>query len=123
MLIGSQNIIEISNSELFESVQEYKKNGFRLVQIHCTKVDEKLELNYSFAKEYDFENLRFILMNDEEVASISTIYEPAFLYENEMHDLFGIKINNISIDYQGNLYKISENAPFGVKSKECIIEG
>ena len=44
--------------------------------------------------------------------SVSNIFEPAFLYENEMHDLFGIKINLIKIDYNGTLYKTAKETPF-----------
>lgn len=119
--MDNQNSMEISNNDIFGNAQEYKANGYRLVQIHCTRVDEKLELNYSFAREYEFVNLRFVIEPDEEVASISEIFEPAFLYENEMHDLFGVKINNISIDYKGTLYKIKQTAPFGVTPSECTI--
>ena len=51
-------------------------------------------------------------MQDTEIMSISNIFEPAFLYENEIVDLFGVKINLISIDYQGQLYRIEKQTPF-----------
>ena len=95
-----------------------KENGFRLVQISCTRLDDIFELNYSFDKDYDFTNIKFNITAEVELPSISFIYQPAFLYENEMHDLFGIKINNISIDYNGGLYKMSVKTPFGCNNFE-----
>jgi ech hydrogenase subunit D len=42
------------------------------------------------------------------------IYQNAFLYENEIHDLFGVAVTNISIDYHGTLYRTSIKAPFSI---------
>ena len=35
-----------------------------------------------------------------------------YLYENEMHDLFGITVKMMSMDYHGNLYRIKNRAPY-----------
>ena len=51
---------------------------------------------------------------DEEVPSISVIYPSAFLYENEIHDLFGVIITNIAVDYQGTLYRTALSTPFSI---------
>jgi len=110
--------IDIEAEELLKHVEEMKENGFRLVQISCTRLEDIFELNYSFDKDYDFTNIKFNITSEVEIPSISFIYQPAFLYENEMHDLFGIKINNISIDYNGGLYKMSVKTPFGKNSSE-----
>lgn len=56
--------------------------------------------------------LRISILPDTEIVSISDIYGPAFLYENEIHDLFGIPIKMITMDYHGNLYRIKKEAPF-----------
>jgi ech hydrogenase subunit D len=48
--------------------------------------------------------------------SISNIFFPAFLYENEMKDLFGVKINNIVLDFNGNLYKVAQKTPMNPKN-------
>ncbi|MFA5416444.1 MAG: NADH-quinone oxidoreductase subunit C, partial [Methanoregula sp.] len=50
---------------------------------------------------------------DQEVPSISGMYWGAFVYENEMHDLFGIQVKGINIDYKGNLIKTTIKYPFG----------
>jgi len=105
--------IDIEVQELLNQVAHMKEEGFRLVQISCTRLLDVFELYYSFDKEYDFINIRLNITSDVELPSISFIYQPAFLYENEIHELFGIVINNISIDYNGKLYKMSVKTPFG----------
>ena len=40
------------------------------------------------------------------------IFPAAFLYENEIHDLFGIAIEGINHDYNGKLYRTAVEAPF-----------
>ena len=110
--------IDIEDEELLKHVEDMKENGFRLVQISCTRLGEVFELNYSFDKDYNFVNIKLNIIAEIEIPSISFIYQPAFLYENEIHDLFGIKINNISIDYDGGLYRMSIKTPFGCNNSE-----
>jgi len=105
--------IDIEVQELLNQVAKMKENGFRLVQISCTRLGDVFELYYSFDKDYDFINIRLNITAEVELPSISLIYQPAFLYENEIRELFGIVINNISIDYKGGLYKMSVKTPFG----------
>ena len=112
-MIEKQEFIFIDSGELLDRVEKYKKDGFRLVQIGATK-SEVFELNYSFDKEYKFVNLRVCLpLEQPALKSISSVFWNAFLYENEIHDLFGITITGISVDYGGNFYRMSVKAPFG----------
>ena len=111
---SEQKIISIEPGELVSRTAEYKNKGFRLVQISCTTLKEILELSYSFDKEYLLENLRISLPRaaQGEVPSISGVYWNAFLYENEIHDLFGINITGINIDYKGKFYRTTIKTPF-----------
>jgi NADH:ubiquinone oxidoreductase 27 kD subunit len=105
-------IISIGPGDLVPSALQIKNDGFRMVQICATRTKEGYELNYSFAKEYDMVDLRLEIAEDVEITSISNIFEPAFLYENEIVDLFGVKIKLINKDYRGNLYRIEKKTPF-----------
>lgn len=107
-----QDLRVIDADKLVSTVKELKEQGYRLVQIGCTKLNENLELNYSFDKNYEFVNLKLRLPINSELTSISDIYWSALLYENEIHDLFGLKINGMAIDFKGNLYKTTVKAPF-----------
>lgn len=105
-------ILNIGPGDLVPSALQIQHDGYRLVQICATRTKEGFELTYSFAKEYEISHLRLEISEDTEIMSISNIFEPAFLYENEIVDLFGVKINLISIDYKGQLYRIEKPTPF-----------
>jgi ech hydrogenase subunit D len=107
-----QRTIIIDSKELMGKTLEHFSNGFRLVQICAVKLQEHIELNYSFDKEYRFVNLRLILQPEDEVQSISRIFWSAFIYENEIHDLYGVNIKNINIDYKGKFYRTDVKAAF-----------
>jgi ech hydrogenase subunit D len=109
-----QEIIRIGKNELVGIVVQLCAEGYRLVQVGCSTLEAAYELNYSFDKDNRFKNLRVTVVPDDEVPSISMIYQNAFLYENEIHDLFGVVVTNISIDYHGTLYRTSIKAPFSV---------
>jgi ech hydrogenase subunit D len=111
-----QEIIPIGKNELVGIVAALSAEGHRLVQISCTTLKSAYELNYSFDKDYRFKNLRVTVVPGEELQSISAVYANAFLYENEIHDLFGIVIKNINIDYGGTLYRTAVKTPFSVEN-------
>jgi ech hydrogenase subunit D len=106
----------IDVSRLIGRVQEFWNNGYRLSAISCVKVGEAYEINYSFDKDYRFENLRITVAGDTEVPSITGMYWGAFIYENEMHDLFGIQVKGINIDFKGTFIKTAVRYPFSVPS-------
>ncbi|WOF15803.1 NADH-quinone oxidoreductase subunit C [Methanoplanus sp. FWC-SCC4] len=115
MTIEDQKITEIKPEDLISNVRDMHGNGFRLVQIGCGKYDETFEINYSFEKDYKFENLRISITEGIEIPSVSDIYWGAFIYENEMHDLYGVNVKGINLDFKGNLIKTSIKNPFNVK--------
>lgn len=105
-------IEQITLAELPIKVLAKKNDGWRIVQICAVRTPGGYELSYSFAKEYRMVTFRFAVGEEEEVVSISNVYSPAFLYENEVRDLFGVKIRMIGLDYGGNLYRIETKTPF-----------
>ena len=109
---------EILLDSLLEKVYEVKENKYRLVQICCTSIKDHYELNYSFGKNYDFLNYKIKIKASDEVPSISNMFKPAFLYENEIKDLFSVNIKYISMDYQGHFYDFNVEAPYRIKEKE-----
>ena len=104
----------VAPDNLLEHVMVQKNMGRRLSQICCTYTNEKLELSYSFAEDEtnQYHNLRLVIDKDTEVCSITEFYPYAFLYENEMKELFGVNIKMINVDYDNKLYRIKEEAPF-----------
>ena len=109
-----QEIMPIGKNDLVGMVAHLFAEGYRLVQIGCSTLQSGYELNYSFDKDYRFKNLRITVAPGEEVPSISVIYPNAFLYENEIHDLFGLVVKDIAIDYRGSLYRTAIKTPFSI---------
>ena len=98
-----------------ELIGGMKQNGARLVQICCTKT-EGYELTYSFDVRGAWSHIRLNIGEGQEIESVCDLFGPAFMYENEIKDLFGVKILHVSPDFQGAFYKLAEPAPFGGKS-------
>ncbi|MCF7791422.1 MAG: NADH-quinone oxidoreductase subunit C [Victivallales bacterium] len=112
-MFEEQEVKIIKKENLHSEVQTVIDDDYRLVQMCATKTDKGLDVDYTFDKEYKFLDLRVELPADKlELPSISGISFPAFLYENELHDLFGIKISGIAIDFAGKFYRKDEEAPF-----------
>ncbi len=117
-MIEKQDMLSIEKRDLMEMTASLRSSGYRLVQICPSTLADRYEMNYSFDKDLKFKNLRFTVLPGETIPSISLIYGNAFLYENEIHDLFGILIEHIAIDFHGTLYQTRVPAPFGVKTAE-----
>jgi ech hydrogenase subunit D len=99
---------------LLGKVQAMRKQGYRLVQISATRLPDKLELTYSFAFEGRVAQFRLHLADEvPRVPSISSVYWCAFLYENEMHDLFGLSVEGMAVDFKGTFYRTAVKYPFG----------
>ena len=94
------NLKVIEPAELVETARTLKAEGYRMVQICATKIPEAFELTYSFDKDHEL------------YQSITDSYFAAFVYENEMKDLFGIKINHIALDFQGGFFITNEPTPW-----------
>src|SRR5512135_920120 len=120
-MIEEQQMVGIEKRDLMEKVAALRSSGYRLVQICSTTVADRYEMNYSFDKDRQFRNLRFTVRPGEAVPSIGLIYGNAFLYENEIHDLFGITIEHMSADFHGTLYKTRIPAPFAVQVPESPV--
>jgi hypothetical protein len=94
-------------------------DGWRLALINATTVINApgaeagaFDVSWSFAKDNLVEHLRQRILPGEEVPSISPSFGAAFLYENEMRELFGINMTGIEVDLQGQLYKTATRVPF-----------
>ena len=106
--------VESRPDNILEHVMVLKKQGLRLSQICSAYCNDKIELSYSFANDdtNEYTIVRLVIDKDEEVCSITELYPYAFLYENELKELFGVKIMLINMDYEQKLYRLKEEAPF-----------
>jgi len=115
----SQTFTKIDSAgRLLSTAGKMKNNGFKLTQILASRKDDSLDLIYSFERGYELINVHLIINAGDEIESISGIYPCAYLYENEMKDLFGVKINNINLDFGGNFYKMRVKTPYAGENGE-----
>jgi len=115
-----ENVLEeIEITGLLKRALELKKEGFRFSQANASYINEKFELSYSFSnyENYGLHTLRIIAEKDDEIPSITEIIPAAVFYENEMKELYGVKINMINLDYKDRLYRIRQKAPMGPEEK------
>lgn len=119
--------------ELLSHVQALKGVGARFVQMHAERnVDDgSYRLVYTFinvraAQEhiaqdgsYAIENLVVEGIDQyQEIPSISSYYPAVFPFENEAHDLFGLAITDMQIDFKGFFYQVSTAGPMSVITPE-----
>jgi ech hydrogenase subunit D len=114
MTFEQQTTTPIEVGELLARVGQFRKEGNRLVQIGCAKVGDLYEINYSFDKDFVFQNVRITVTQDTKIPSVSGIYWGAFVYENEIFDLYGITVTDINIDFKGTFYKTAVKHAFSV---------
>ena len=95
---------------------ELERDGYRLVQICSSIVADRYEVLYSFDKNYEFLNFRVLVpQNDPVLPSITGSYLAAFSYENEMKELFRIKMTDLKLDYNGHFLRAKTRFDFAPK--------
>ena len=119
--------------ELLPHVQALKGASARFVQMHAERCvdDGSYRLVYTFidvraAQEqiaqdgsYAIENLVVEGIDQyQEIPSISSYYPAVFPFENEAHDLFGLAITDMQIDFKGFFYQVSTTEPMSVITPE-----
>lgn len=105
---------------LYRIMLEKQRAGYRLVQICATSFEGYNEVIYSVAFDYTFENYKVIVPIDTQINTISDFFPSAMLYENEMKELFGVKVTSINPDYNNKLYRIAKKTPFKKEIKETV---
>jgi len=109
-----QDIVPADTADLLSIMQDTKAAGYRLGQACTTLTEDKSELEvlYTFEKKNVLKSYKVIIdAKTPEVQSITVVYPYAFIYENEMHDLFGIEFKNLILDYKGKYIVLPETAP------------
>jgi ech hydrogenase subunit D len=107
-----RTITEVEPVSVVERAHHMKSTGYRMVEMHCTRLADATEVNYAFDREGDFQVLRTRIPDGVTLPSVTGIYACAFLYENEMQDLFGIQVTDLAVDYKGKLYKLKTATPY-----------
>lgn len=103
---------EISKDQLLAETKKFADAKARFVTASCNDLGDKLEITYFFNYTPGMEMipLRITVGKDEEVPSMTGIYLTAVLIENEMKELFGLKVTNLAIDFGGYMM-LAQDSP------------
>ncbi len=109
----------IKRDKIHEVAAQKYKALWRCVQMHCTNTENGIDITYSYQKENVMDNLTVkSVKKDEHIPSITDVYIGMFPFENEAHDLFGVQVDNIAIDFQGRFYDLAVPEPMTIISPE-----
>jgi ech hydrogenase subunit D len=123
MMIEEQPLETLDRAALPARVAALAKEGWRLVQICCSCRDA-FEVTYSFDRDDRFLNLRVAFPKaDPALPSVTASYFGAFSYENEMQDLFGLKLTGLKLNFNGNFYRLAKKNPFLDPATACGAAG
>lgn len=103
--------------------ESLKAEGYRMVQICGVTKQGCTEVIYTFDKDFDVRNFKVDIPFGTQVKSITPWYWAAFVYENEVHDLFDVEFTDSKLDYKGNFFRMSQKTPWKGKEAKETKEG
>ena len=112
-----KDVAKIEVDHLLTTVQSLSDKHYRLVSITGIDAGDHFELLYHFDRDLHLIHLRVNLPKECELPSIGRIYYCAFVPENELQDMFGIKVMNPVVDYRGHML-LAQGAPAHPLRKE-----
>lgn len=119
-MIQEQSFEESAPENIPETAVRLRNEGYRMVQICAIPATGKNDLVYSFDKDMKLLNLKTSVPFGQSIGSITSTYWSAFVYENEIHDLFGVEFTDSQLDYKGNFFRVSKETPWkGPEAKEA----
>ena len=115
----NHKFIDITLGDITRVKEEKLADGWRAVQVLCTNCDDGIEIIYSYTKGDVLENyiVHGVTKNDT-VPSITDAFIGMFPFENEAHDLFGVNVEGIAIDFGGKFYDLAQPEPMTIISAE-----
>ena len=117
--------VEIPLGELLTRVQTLKHEGFRFIQMCAETTAAGIDLLYTFYDETRDNALNLCVYgidHESEVPSIQGLYFAAFSYENETHDLYGVKFINMQLNFGGNFFNVACDEPMTIITPEMKAE-
>lgn len=105
------NLKEIRKEELLAEFKKLHDARARFVTAVCSDLGDRLEVTYYFnmSPGMEMKALRMVVGKDEEVPSTTGIYLTTVLIENEMKELFGLKVKDMAIDFGGHMLLASDS--------------
>ncbi len=100
-----EHVIAVSLETVVGEAAKIKIEGYRFVTMSCTELDgDSVDILYHFDKNLELKHFRLTVGKEGVVPSISPVYFAAFLVENEIQDLFGVRFSGLAVDYERTFY-------------------
>lgn len=115
------SFVDIPLDDLLERVQTLKHDGIRFVQMCAETTEAGIDLLYTFYDETRDHALNLCvygITEDSRVPSIQDQYFAAFSYENEAHDLYGVRFVNMKLDFGGHFFNLACSEPMTIITPE-----
>ena len=115
------SFVDVPLDDLLERVQTLKHDGIRFVQMCAETTEAGIDLLYTFYDETRDHALNLCvygITEDSRVPSIQDQYFAAFSYENEAHDLYGVRFVNMKLDFGGHFFNLSCSEPMTIITPE-----
>ncbi len=110
---------EVSIEGLSALAERMQNEGARFVQVLAVNTEAGIDVQYTFMLNGCLNNFTIKGVRKEmPIPSITNRFIAAFVFENEIHDLFGLDIRNIAIDFKGHFYATAVKEPMTVISPE-----
>ena len=115
------SFVDVPLDDLLERVQTLKHDGIRFVQMCAETTEAGIDLLYTFYDETRDRALNLCvygITEDSRVPSIQDQYFAAFSYENEAHDLYGVRFVNMKLDFGGHFFNLACSEPMTIITPE-----
>lgn len=115
------SFVDVPLDDLLERVQTLKHDGIRFVQMCAETTEAGIDLLYTFYDETRDHALNLCVYGineDSRVPSIQDQYFAAFSYENEAHDLYGVRFVNMKLDFGGHFFNLACSEPMTIITPE-----
>lgn len=119
------SFVDLPLEELLTRVQTLKHEGIRFVQMCAETTERGIDLLYTFYDETTQSALNLCVYGIDEssrVPSIQGLYFAAFSYENEAHDLYGVRFVNMKLDFGGHFFNLATSEPMTIITPEMKAE-
>lgn len=116
---------DMAAADIHADAQRRAQEGWRYVQTLAVNKDGGVDLVYAYMDMGAGELVNLVVSDvahNGTVVSITDVFFEAFVFENEIHDLFGISFDGLKLDFGGNFYRLATDKPMTVISSEQLAE-
>ena len=104
---GVEQENHVSPESLFLYVNQFKAQGARFITITARDMGDGFQVIYHFELDNQVTNLFMTVDKEKAGPSITGLYSVAFIAENEVQDLFGLRFSDLNIDLGGRMLKVA----------------